>query len=85
MQPELLGFTVRDRITGFQGVATGRTLYLNGCVRYTVEGRVQDDGKLPVEWFDEARLEIVEKDKAPSTGDDESPGGPVAYDAPVSR
>lgn len=42
--PEL-GKVYRDAVSGFQGVATGRFEYLNGCVRYclTRQGTAEDD------------------------------------------
>lgn len=56
-----LGSTVRDAVTGFQGVATGRFEYLNGCIRYMVECPPKDEGGKPEELiFDEERLEQVE-------------------------
>jgi hypothetical protein len=52
-----LGARVTDRISGFTGIATGRSEYLYGCVRILVEPEALHDGK-PVEaqWFDEQRL-----------------------------
>lgn len=56
-----LGDTVRDTITGFQGVAVGRTAWLYGCDRIGVEPREMKDGKpIDIVWFDEARLVVVE-------------------------
>src|ERR1700728_2195934 len=40
-----LGDVVRDRISGFAGVATSRTEYLNGCVRWQVSPQHLHDGK----------------------------------------
>jgi len=53
-----LGSKVTDSITGFSGIATGRTEYLYGCVRVLVEPTEMKDGK-PVEslWIDEQRLD----------------------------
>lgn len=42
-----LGNTVRDRVTGFEGIATTRIEGLSGEVRYGVTPRVKDDGKHP--------------------------------------
>ena len=56
-----LGEHVRDRVTGFEGVATTLCFDLYGCVQIYVtqafdakEGKFRDGG-----WFDVARLEIV--------------------------
>jgi hypothetical protein len=56
-----LGSKVKDSITGFSGIATGRAEYLHGCARVLVEPQELKDGK-PVEsqWLDEPRLVVVE-------------------------
>lgn len=42
-----LGDTVRDNVTGLQGVVTGVHQYLTGCARITIQPPVQADGKVP--------------------------------------
>ena len=73
-----LGSEVRDIITGFKGIATGRNVFLYGCVRILIEPAEMYEGK-PVEgcWFDEQRIEVIEK-KAPEVSKDSSAtsGGP---------
>ena len=50
-----LGQTYRDKVSGWQGVATARYEYLNGCVRYQIDGQDQDG--LPKGFvFDEVQL-----------------------------
>lgn len=50
-----LGAKVKDKETGFEGIATGRAEYLYGDPRVMVEGL--DDTKRPIEWwFEEERL-----------------------------
>ncbi len=60
-----LGDKVKDPITGFKGVAVGRTTYLYGCVRISVQGPVDKDGNVP-DWltFDEPQLEGIEPRKS---------------------
>jgi len=70
-----LGEKVKDSITGFEGVATGRATYLYGCVRVLVESKKLKDGKPIEEWFDEQRL--TQKSEA-------NVGGPCS-DPPSSR
>lgn len=55
-----LGSTVKDTITGFSGIAVGRSTWLYGCVRIIVQTQELKDGK-PIEpqWFDESQLEIM--------------------------
>lgn len=55
-----LGMEVRDRVTGFQGIITSRTTYLNACDRLAISPRVDKEGKLPeTEVFDEPDLIFV--------------------------
>ena len=56
-----LGQKVRDIITGFEGVATGRCEYITGCNQILVAPRVKDDGTKPdPQWLDEDRLEVTD-------------------------
>jgi len=56
-----LGEVLRDIISGFQGVALGRTDYHTGCTHYGLCPQGLKDGR-PIEWqwFDVTRLERVE-------------------------
>jgi len=50
---ELLGFTFRDRITGFEGIATGHVSYITGCDQLLLVPPVDGDGKVrDSQWFD---------------------------------
>jgi len=52
-----LGEVVKDSITGFKGKATGRYVYLNGCIRIEVTPMKLKDGKLmDTVTFDEQQL-----------------------------
>ena len=42
-----LGMKVRDTVSGFEGIVTAITEWLNGCVRVSVQPRVDKDGKMP--------------------------------------
>lgn len=57
--PIELGARVKDRITGFSGVAVSVTHWLYGCTRYGVQSETLDkDGKpIEAEWFDEQSLD----------------------------
>ena len=59
----MLGKKVRDKITGFEGVAVAKTEWLYGCIRYGVQGlKVKEDGTLSeAQWFDEPQLTEVEE------------------------
>ena len=57
-----LGDKVRDTITGQKGIAVARTVWLNGCIRVTVQPqKLTREGKtLDIETFDEVQLEVLE-------------------------
>jgi len=63
--PIELGQKVKDSITGFEGIAVAKAIYLNGCISYQVESQKLKDGKtIQPEWFDEQRLTCESKAKA---------------------
>jgi hypothetical protein len=56
---KILGFTVHDSITGFEGVVTSIGFDLYGCIQCVVtptakEGKIGDSG-----WFDHKRLTVT--------------------------
>ncbi len=55
-----LGKRAKDKITGFEGVITGRVEFLTGCNRYCIQPTTLKDGR-PIEaiYFDEAQTEII--------------------------
>jgi len=55
-----LGSNVKDKVTGFQGVAIGRTEWMNGCATIGVRpAKLDKDGKLrDVVWIDEPQLDV---------------------------
>ena len=56
----MLGFTVKDQISGFTGVVTAKTEWLNGCIRYGVQSRELNEGiPLKSQWFDEDDLVVL--------------------------
>ena len=55
-----LGQEVRDKISGFTGVAVARCAWLYGCVRVSVFPKTLKDGvPIDVQTFDEDQLEAV--------------------------
>jgi hypothetical protein len=54
-----LGDTVRDRITNFEGVVTGRCAYLSGCNQMLVVPPAKEGAYRDGQWFDEQRLVAV--------------------------
>ena len=72
-----LGQEVKDRITGFQGIAVGRTVFLQGCARILVQPPLDRDGKMiEAVSFDEPELEVIGQGVLPKPKKDEPPGGP---------
>ena len=48
-----LGDKVKDRVSGFVGIATARAEWLNRCIRINITAQTLKDGKSVDEWFDE--------------------------------
>lgn len=72
-----VGQTVRDKITGFEGVVMSRAEYLWGCVRVEVQARDLKDGE-PRDWrvFDEPQLEVLDVPNIAEVSGSNAPGGP---------
>lgn len=61
---KILGFKVRDRVTGAIGVATSISFDLYGCIQVVVNPGIGKDGKAGDSlWFDKNRLEIKSKER----------------------
>lgn len=59
-----LGNKVRDKVSGFVGIAVARTEFLNGCVQYSVQPKAGKDNKVPEEvGIDVESLEVIEPKK----------------------
>ena len=67
-----LGSKVMDKVTGFQGIAVGRSDWLWGCVTYGLASTDKEGMPRELEWFDSDRLAVVEEKtvilKAKETG-----------------
>ena len=53
-----LGAAVRDRVTGFEGVAISRGEYLTGCTQYGIAPKSTDGQIKGAEYLDWQRLEF---------------------------
>jgi len=74
-----LGDKVRDKVSGFSGIAISEHNYLNGCRRVTIQPSIDKDGKLPsVETFDDPQLEIITEEVAKVDNKNKT-GGPSKY------
>lgn len=56
-----LGDKVKDTVTGFKGIAVGRTVWLHGCSRIVVqpEGLTKDGKLFETQSFDEPQLVVI--------------------------
>lgn len=60
----ILGTQVKDKVTGFKGVAVSVSFDLYGCIQAVVSPEVGPDGKIPdSQWFDINRLEAIPRAK----------------------
>lgn len=58
----VIGFKVRDKVTGFEGVAASVCFDLYGCIQVAVTPPAAKDGDLKDgRWFDISRLVVTEK------------------------
>lgn len=55
----LLGKKVKDKVTGFEGIAVCRCEFLNGCIQYHVSPKAKDNEIKKDEWVDEQQLKVT--------------------------
>jgi hypothetical protein len=55
----LLGSTLQDIVTGYEGIVTGHVAYLTGCRQYLLVAKGSKTERGKAEWFDEDRLKQV--------------------------
>lgn len=48
-----------DVVTGFEGIITGKIVYLFGCSQYGIVPPVLDNKTADCQWFDEGRIRIT--------------------------
>ena len=60
-----LGDKVKDSVSGFKGIAIGRTMWLHGCARITVhpEGITKEGKLFETQVFDEPQLVVIQAKK----------------------
>lgn len=73
-----LGDEVKDTISGFAGIAVGRTTWLFGCDRITIhpKGVTKEYKTFDTQSFDEPQLVVVKKAKNKDKPENHSKGGP---------
>ncbi len=79
-----LGDQVKDKVSGFTGIAIGEIKWIYGCKRFVVQPKATKEGKLEdAVNFDEHSLEIVKKQAVKPMTQEASdlgrkdPGGPI--------
>jgi len=72
-----LGQEVKDKVTGFSGIATSHIRYLTGCDQIGVTPPTKDGKCESIEYFDHRRLDVIgDGINAKSVQDETNPGGP---------
>lgn len=70
-----VGDKVKDTITGLEGMAVAKIIYMNGCIQYEVQPKGLKDGKIiKSAWIDEGQL-IVKKEARKKEDKKRPPGG----------
>ena len=70
-----LGKFGRDKVTGFEGVITIKSVYLYGCDSYTLSPKAKDGKIEDAHTFDAGRIEIISDGIRPSEVKGNKPGG----------
>jgi hypothetical protein len=85
---ELMGATVKDAITGFEGIVVTYAHHITGCDSVGLSGGLDKEGKRrDREWFDVTRVTVTEAassvirdimydNETVSLPSDDGPGGP---------
>ena len=72
------GSHVKDKISGFNGFIVAKTISINGDISYCLTPEYDQDSKdNNGKWYDESRLDLIEKDKKTVTNDTTRVGGAV--------
>lgn len=79
-----LGQKLRCKVTGFEGIATARIEYINGCVQYCVKPKCKDKNATPPagEYIDAQQLEVIGQGVCVET---KGTGGPASTAPQVYR
>ena len=81
MREPTMGEPAKDKITGFVGVVTGRSVYINGCIHLMLEAKAKPGIKPVHAWFDLDRC-VPTRGKAPrrkAVPRIKRPGGPMPH------
>jgi hypothetical protein len=56
---ELKGKQVKDKVTGFTGICTGRTSWIYGCDQYIITPKADSNKLEEGKWFDDGRIVVI--------------------------
>jgi len=75
----VLGLEYRDTVSGFTGIAIGKTIWLNGCMRVGLAPKTKKDGTLhETQWFDAPQIEPTGKKMKIKRSTKPNDGGPLS-------
>jgi len=78
-----LGQKAKDKITGFEGIITGRCEHITGCNTYGLKSKIDKEGKTnDAEWVDEGMIEITGKGVTEKSVKAVDNGGPLSENPP---
>lgn len=65
MSKKDFGKKAKDKISGFEGIITGKASYMYGCDQYLISPKIGADGShRQGVWFDEGRIEVLSGKRA---------------------
>lgn len=72
-----LGNKVKDIVTGLEGIAVAKIVYMNGCVQYGVKSQIPEATLKEAGYIDEGQLEYVDEGVTDMINkeEEEGPGG----------
>lgn len=73
-----LGMKLRDKVTGFEGIATAKIVFLNGCVQYCLKPKLSEEEKKKGNFTEGQYIDIEQLEKIGDgiTSDSKPRGGP---------
>lgn len=83
----VLGQKVRDLVTDFAGIAVRKTTFMNGCIYYTVQGKIDDKDVAREDFLEYKRLKVVSQGVVAEIAKRVEKSGPTATPpgGPVTR
>ena len=79
MKEPKMGDSAKDKITGFSGIITGRSEYINGCVHLMLEAKAKPGVKPVHAWFDADRCVLTAPGTLTRKTTRKRPGGPMPH------